>query len=101
MIDRFGPLPDSVCDLIETVRLRWIAERLGFEKVMIKNQALKCYFLPSDNEAYFQSTVFGKILTYAQMHPKRCKMKEYKARLILKIEEVLSIEEAKSIFQEM
>ena len=44
MIDRFGPLPDSVCDLIETVRLRWIAERLGFEKVMIKNQALKCYF---------------------------------------------------------
>ena len=68
---------------------------------MIKNQALKCYFLPSDNEAYFQSTVFGKILTYAQMHPKRCKMKEYKARLILKIEEVLSIEEAKSIFQEM
>ncbi len=101
MIDRFGPLPDSVNDLIETVRLRWIAERLGFEKVMIKNQALKCYFMPSENEAYFQSPVFGKILAYAQMNPKRSKMKEYKTRLILRIEEVLSIEEAKSIFIEM
>ena len=101
MIDRFGPLPDSVNDLIETVRLRWIAERLGFEKVMIKNQALKCYFMPSENEAYFQSPIFGKILTYAQMNPKRSKMKEYKTRLILRVEEVLSIEEAKSIFIEM
>ena len=84
-----------------TVRLRWLAERLGFEKVMIKNQSLKCYFMPSDNETYFQSPVFGKILTYAQMNPKRSKMKEYKTRLILRIEEVLTIEEAKSIFAEM
>ncbi len=101
MIDRFGPLPESVTDLVETVRLRWMAERLGFEKVMIKNQSLKCYFMPSDNETYFQSPVFGKILTYAQMNPKRSKMKEYKTRLILRIEEVLTIEEAKSIFAEM
>ena len=92
--DRFGPIPSSVIDLIETVRLRWLAEKLGFEKVTLKSQALKCYFIPSDNEAYFQSPVFGGILAFVQAHPRKCQMKEYKTRLILKIDEVLKVEEA-------
>lgn len=92
--DRFGPIPDSVQDLIQTVRLRWVAEKLGFEKVIIKNESMKCHFMPSDKEAYFQSETFGKIIAFIQQHPKRCKMKEYKTRLILKIDEVLTVNEA-------
>jgi transcription-repair coupling factor (superfamily II helicase) len=99
--DRFGPIPVPVLDLMETVRLRWLAEKLGFEKVVIKNESMKCYFLPSDNERYFQSAAFGKVIAYVQSHPKSCHMKEHKTRLILRIDEVLSIGKAIEVMQNM
>lgn len=99
--DRFGPIPESVKDLIETVRLRWMAEKLGFEKVALKNESMKCYFMPSDKEAYFKSETFGKILSFVQQHPRKCKMKEYKTRLILKVDEVLSVDTAKEWLAQM
>ena len=99
--DRFGPVPSPVLDLIETVRLRWLAKKLGFEKVMLKNESMKCYFMPSDNEAYFQSEAFGKVLAFVQNHPRKCQMKEYKTRLILKIEEITTVEAAIHLLQQM
>lgn len=99
--DRFGPVPPTVEDLFETVRLRWIAETLGFEKLMLKGGVMKCYFLPSEKEKYFKSETFGKILAYIQKHCKHCKIKEAKNRLILIIEEVKSIEKAKKWLEEM
>jgi transcription-repair coupling factor (superfamily II helicase) len=93
--DRFGPIPDIVDDLFETVRLRWIAEDLGFEKLVIKNGIMKCYFLPSEKEKYFKSDTFGKILAFIQKQGKYCKIKEAKNRLILIINEVNTIEKAK------
>ncbi|OEK02700.1 transcription-repair coupling factor [Roseivirga sp. 4D4] len=99
--DRFGPMPDAVNDLVETVRLRWSAEQLGFEKVVMKNEVMKCYFMPSDNEAYFQSPTFGKVLAFVQKHPKKSKMKEYKTRLILTFSEVQSVEEGKTLLNQM
>jgi len=93
LVDRFGPKPDSVDQLIKTVRLRWLGEKLGFEKVLLKNGNMKCYFVPSDNEKYFQSPVFGRVLAFVQGNSKRCKMKEYKTRLILTVQEVLTVQE--------
>ena len=99
LTDRFGAMPDSVEELTETVRLRWMAEKLGFEKLTIKSGKLKGYFVSSDNETYFKSEVFGRILQYVQMHPKTCRLKEYKEKLILTIQEVESINEAKRILE--
>ena len=95
--DRFGPLPDTVKDLIETVRLRWLAEQLGFEKLTIKNDKMKGYFGSPDNEAYFKSDAFGAILGFVQMHPRRCRLKEYKSKPILTVDEVQSIDDAKNV----
>ena len=92
--DRFGAIPVSVNDLIKTVRLRWIAEKLGFEKVTLKNESMKCYFVPSDNEKYFQSPIFGRVIKYIQSNPKKCQMREYKKRLILTIEEIQTVDVA-------
>jgi len=97
IVDRFGPLPETVKSLIETARLRWIAEKLGFEKIVLKNESMKCYFVSSDNADYFNSDIFGKILSYVQANPQRCKMKEFKRKLILSIEEVIEIGNAMEI----
>ena len=99
--DRFGPISSAVKDLIKTVRLRRVAEKLGFEKVTLKNESMKCYFMPSENEAYFQSEVFGKVLAFVQQRPRQCQMKEYKTRLILKIEEIRTVDEAIAIINQM
>lgn len=93
--DRFGPIPDAVQELIESVRLRWVAQNLGFEKLILKNDTLKGYFISPEKEEYYKSDVFGKILTYVQLHPKRCKMKDYKGKLILTISDIKNVVDAK------
>lgn len=97
--DRFGPIPDSVKELIESVRLRWLAQQLGFEKLILKNDKLKGYFVSPDKEEYYKSEIFGKVLTYVQMHPKRCKMKDHKGKLMLTIDEIENVRDAKELLQ--
>ncbi|MEM6524363.1 MAG: transcription-repair coupling factor [Bacteroidota bacterium] len=101
LVDRFGPLPESVAELIETVRLRWKAEKLGFEKLNLKSEKLKAYFVPSEREDYFKSEAFGNVLTYVQAHPKRCKLREHKTRLILTVDEILNVTDAKVLLNNM
>ncbi len=96
--DRFGPLPEPVEDLIKLVRFRWLAERLGFEKVMLKNGGLKGYFMTSDNADFYNSDIFGKVLRFVQQHPRSCRIKEIKNRVLLIVEETQSIEKAISVF---
>ena len=43
LTDRFGPIPHQVEDLFITVRCRKLAVDLGFEKMLLKNNSLKCY----------------------------------------------------------
>lgn len=101
LVDRFGPLPAPVKELIETVKLRWLAEKLGFEKLHLKGEKLKAYFVSSDKEAFFKSEIFGNILAYVQSHPKSCRLKEHKTRLILTIDEVTNVDQAKQILANM
>ncbi|HLZ17423.1 MAG TPA: TRCF domain-containing protein, partial [Cyclobacteriaceae bacterium] len=93
LIDRFGPLPEPVKQLINSVRLRWRGEVLGFEKISLKNGKMRTYFV-SGNEAYFKSEVFGKILSFVQQHSKMCRMKDTAGKLILTLENIHSVEQA-------
>ena len=94
IIDRFGPLPQEVKDLGETVKMRWEAENLGVERLVLKNDSLKCYLPPSENDTYYQSEVFGKILRFIQLKPKGCSLREVSKKLILSFDTVLDIESA-------
>jgi transcription-repair coupling factor (superfamily II helicase) len=99
--DRFGPPPPEVMDLMETVRLRWTAQQLGFERLTLKNDSMKGYFPAKENEAYFQSDVFGEVLQYVQKHAKKCRFKEQKDKLILIFDEVNSIGQAHNLLQDI
>ncbi len=96
--DRFGVLPVSVEQLINSVRLRWMGEALGFEKISLKNDKMRAYFISGKDE-YFKSEVFGKILAFVQSHSKRCRMKETTGKLILTIENITAVESAIEILQ--
>ena len=101
MIDRFGPIPEEVKDLIQMVKLRWAAEKLGFEKLILKSGNMKCNFVPGQNEAYFKSEIFGDILQYVQKNPKTGRLKEVKGGLLLIFENVRSIEQACKLLEGM
>lgn len=96
--DRFGPFPPEVRDLVETVKLRWAAEALGFEKLSLKSQTLRCY-LDSKNENYFKSEIFGSIISFVNTHGKTSKLKEMKDKLLVIFEEVKNIQQAIKILQ--
>lgn len=101
LLDRFGPLPQPVLDLMETVRLRWKAELLGIEKLVLKTGQMKCHLLPSSKESYYTSPIFGSIMKFVQTHARSCKIKEHKNRLLLSIDEVTSIQKAQHLLEEM
>lgn len=101
LIDRFGSLPQEVADLTETIRLRWLAEQLGFEKLSIKNGLLRCQFVPAERESYYKSDIFGSILTYVQLHSKNSKMKEIGKKLLLIIDNINSVEKAFTILKDI
>jgi transcription-repair coupling factor (superfamily II helicase) len=94
LIDRFGPVPEETIHLINGVRLQWVAEKLGFEKIVLKNQKLLCYFISSQNSPYYQTKQFQYILQYVQSNAGKTQMKERNQKLYLVFDDVSSLEEA-------
>ncbi len=91
IIDRFGKLPSEAADLFEIVKVRWLAESLGIEKLQFKNNILKCYFVSTEQQAYFSSETFGKVLDYVKKHPKTCQLRDNKGKALLNIENLTTI----------
>jgi len=89
--DRFGKLPYQTQELIDVVRVRWVARSLGIEKIVLKNSILMVYFVANPQSPFYQSAVFGKILHWLQQNPKKAAMKEAKSRLIMSFQNVKSI----------
>ncbi len=94
LVDRFGPLPGQTETLLHTIRLRWIARKLGFEKLVLRNQRLTAYFISNPESSYFQSLQFTCILECIKTGQENCKMKEEKGRLFLTFRDVEGISEA-------
>ncbi len=95
--DRFGEYPSSVIQLANTVRLRWQCERLGFEKVILKNGRMRATFV--DRDEYFKSEIFGRILGFVQTYSKRCRLKDQSGRPTLTIEDITSVDVALQLLQ--
>jgi transcription-repair coupling factor (superfamily II helicase) len=98
IIDRFGELPTQVSDLLDSVRLKWIATKMGLEKVIMKQGKLIGYFIQDQQSKFYQSDAFTKVLQFVQMNAGKCKIKEKKTRnglrLLLTFDNIKSIKQA-------
>jgi len=101
LIDRFGPIPKQVNDLLNTVRLRWIAKDLGFEKILLRHHNMTAYFVSNQESRYFESATFQKIMQYIMSHPKRTALKETNEKLQLTVKEVSTVTQALELLREM
>jgi transcription-repair coupling factor (superfamily II helicase) len=98
--DRFGELPESVQELINSVRLRWLGEQVGFEKLSLKGGKMRGYFV-SNNDAYFNSPMFSNVLKYVQAHPRNCKLREQAGKPLLIVEPVEHVNRAIELLRHM
>ncbi len=76
IVDRFGPYPTQVADLLDSVRIKWLAKSLGLEKVVLKQKRLIGYFVADQQSEFYQTPAFTKMLQYVQRNAKSCVMKE-------------------------
>ncbi len=93
MIDRFGPMPAQVEDLFITVRCRKLAVHLGFEKMTLKDDTLRCYFVNKPDSPYFESPVFRAILTFLQTQTNKGKLKQTGKSFLLVVQDIKSMED--------
>ena len=91
--DRFGAIPSQTESLLQLVRLRWVALNLGFERLTLKQGRMTGYFIQADDSPYYQTEVFGRILTYLQEHAVRCKIRETGNKRSIQFLDVDSVEE--------
>jgi len=91
MIDRFGPIPPQVDDLFDTVRIRKLAVTLGFEKLILKEEDLRCYFINRPDSPYFESDTFRLILEYLQKHTNKAKLKQAGKNFLLVVDDMKSM----------
>jgi transcription-repair coupling factor (superfamily II helicase) len=94
LADRFGPVPEVVEELIHSIRLRWLARSIGFEKLVIKSNKMLGYFVSKQDSPYYQSTTFTKVLSFIQTNPKGVKMNERNNKLRLIFDNIQSISSA-------
>lgn len=91
--DRFGPIPREVEELFDSIRLRRLGQKIGFEKVVLKQERLLCYFTADQDSPYFQSERFQKVLLFLKSAP-QAQLKERNQKLYLSFQEVLSVHDA-------
>ena len=91
LIDRFGAIPPQVEDLFTTVRCRKIAVDLGFEKMILKNDVLKCFFVANPDSPYFSSEIFRKILNFIQTQTNKARLKQVGRNGILIVRDISSM----------
>jgi transcription-repair coupling factor (superfamily II helicase) len=100
LIDRFGPLPEQAIELTNVIRLRWIAEKLGIEKLILKNGRMIAYFVSNPASDYYRSKAFTSMLDFVKHHS-NCSLKEDKQKLTLTIRNITDVESAVQVLQQV
>ncbi len=99
--DRFGALPAQVRELFITVRCRKLAVEMGFERLILKNELLKCYFINRHDSPYFESETFKRILDYLQTGTNKAKLKQAGKYFYIVVDPAKDMQDAFSFLQRM
>ena len=94
LIDRFGEIPKPTISLIETMRLRWLAREIGFEKLVLKSGKMIGYFISQENSPFYQSEKFSFVLEFIKHNPNTGKMYEKEKSLRMSFDHVTELKRA-------
>ena len=101
LVDRFGALPEPARELLNVVRLRWEAVRLGMERVKVKNGLMIVHFVGEQNSPYYKSDVFMDILKKVTAQADRFVLRQHNNRLAMTVRRVESVAEAVAVLRNL
>ena len=99
MEDRFGPMPKESVDLMTVVRLRRMGRSLGMERILLKNGSMTLYFVSNLESVFYQSSTFGRALSYVKHNFRRCNLAEINRKRRVIIKNVETVDEALRVLQ--
>ncbi len=101
MRDRFGPIPQSVEDLFTTVRCRKLGVEFGFEKMTLKDETVRCYFINRHDSPYFESDTFKNILGFLQTGTNKARLKQTGRLFLLVIDDIKTMNQLHTFLRHM
>jgi transcription-repair coupling factor (superfamily II helicase) len=99
--DRFGPIPPPAEALLNIVMIKWLAVRLGVEKILLKNNLLIAYFISDQNSKFYKTPLFMSIMKYVGGKHKTMSMKQKDSRLSLTITEIKTVKRAIQVLNDI
>lgn len=99
--DRFGPIPPQVHELLTTIRCRWMAKELGFEKLILKSEQLRLYFINDPDSPYFESDTFNQIMNFIQRDINNASLKQVGKNFLLKVSNIKSMGNVHHLLERM
>ena len=101
LADRFGPIPEELLRLFDIVRIRQLGQKLGFEKIIIKNGVMIAFFISNPLSKYYRSDRFSKILDGISAFPKLFELKQNDSKLRIFVRNIDSISKAYDILKRL
>ena len=94
LTDRFGAIPEELARLFDIVKIRQLGQKLGFEKIIVKNGVMIAFFISNPLSQYYRSDRFSKILENITLNPQVFELKQNDNRLRIFVRNVGSIAKA-------
>ncbi|MFM6945853.1 MAG: transcription-repair coupling factor [Flavobacteriales bacterium] len=94
LIDRFGPLPKEVKELLFSFELRWLAESMGLERLVLKSEKLVGHFIANPQSPFYETPQFQGILQNILAQPSGYRLAQKEDKLRLVIEPIRHIKDA-------
>lgn len=101
LIDRFGDIPKQVDELLKSFELRWLAESLAIEKIVIKMNKMICTFIENPQSKFYDTEQFQYILNYVMSHPDQCKISDKDGKLKVSFSDIKTMDKAMSQLKEL
>jgi transcription-repair coupling factor (superfamily II helicase) len=101
LADRFGPVPSKVDALFSALRCRRMGIKLGFEKIILKNNKARCYFISNPDSSYFESDIFHHILQFIQTGVNHVRLKQIGKNFMLVMEHMNNMEDLEDLLKRM
>jgi transcription-repair coupling factor (superfamily II helicase) len=99
--DRFGEIPEELARLFEIVKIRQLGQKLGFEKIIVKNGVMIAFFIYNSMSRYYRSERFSKILENISLNPKLFELKQNDNKLRIFVKNVDSLSKAYQILNRL
>ena len=99
LIDRFGKTPLEVENLFIMVQLRWIAQRYGVERLVIKKNNMTAHLISNKQSKFYQSQECEKILIYCTQNYRRCNLIDDEKGRMFRVGNINDINEAFEVFK--